>query len=308
MTAREAGLRDPKAGGARRLESLVRMLAAVIAAALVFACSEEVRSDAAGETTPPPRVRLDAPRPDPDAADRYATYLYSESDADVYSRVPENDLTGRALPVVAIHVETGDRVAKGQLLATLDDEMAALEVAAVRPRLEEARSKLERARALAQNGIVTPSELEETEYETQRAEATLRQAELYLSRTRVRAPFAGVVARRYIRVGQMVSETEPLFRITATEPLRARLLIPEDRSARFRIGDPVLLRSGDGQTATAYVAIIGPTVDPASGTREVIVELPEANGFHPGASVMAEVVAKPPDPGAEARRREDPVP
>ncbi len=250
-------------------------------------CSEEVRSDPSREEAPEPRMRLDAPAPDPILNDSYSTYLYSERDADVFSRMPENETAGRALPVVAIHVETGDRVQAGDLLATLDDEMAALELEAIRPRVEESRTRLARARVLSESGVVTPTELEEAEFENRRSEAALRQAELYLSRTRVLAPFAGVVARRYVRVGEMVSEEEPLFRITALAPLRARLLVPEDRSGRFELDAPVLLAGVNGETTTARVVIVGPTVDPASGTREVIVEIVEANGFRPGAAVTA---------------------
>ncbi len=97
-----------------------------------------------------------------------------------------------------------------------------------------------------------------------------------------------MVARRYIRVGELVREGTPLFRVTAMSPLRARVLVPESEAATFRIGAPVRVRDARGREATARVVVMGPTVDPASGTREVVVELAEPDGFRPGASVRIE--------------------
>jgi hypothetical protein len=71
-------------------------------------------------------------------------------------------------------------------------------------------------------------------------------------------------------------------------PLRARLLVPESQIGDFNTGAPVSLNGVDGETATARVLVVGPTVDPGSGTREVILELRELNGFRPGATVVAE--------------------
>jgi hypothetical protein len=46
-----------------------------------------------------------------------------------------------------------------------------------------------------------------------------------------------------------------------------------------------------GRTASARVIIVAPTVDPGSGTREVIVELRDVGEFKPGASITVTVGA-----------------
>ncbi len=110
----------------------------------------------------------------------------------------------------------------------------------------------------------------------------------------MRAPFAGVVSRRYVRVGDIVDDETPLFRVTAMAPLRARLLVPESEVASFGVGATVTITAADGTMGTARVIIVGPTIDPGSGTREVVVELAEAGDFRPGASVVAELVDEEP--------------
>jgi hypothetical protein len=49
----------------------------------------------------------------------------------------------------------------------------------------------------------------------------------------------------------------------------------------------VLLTAADGSEGTARVILVGPTTDPGSGTREVIVELTRVGDFRPGASATA---------------------
>ena len=59
--------------------------------------------------------------------------------------------------------------------------------------------------------------------------------------TVIRAPFAGIVTEKYARVGQKVIEdkNEPLFKVTAVEPLLARVYLPEEELLQVRVGDRV---------------------------------------------------------------------
>jgi len=251
-------------------------------------CSQEVRSDPTEEPATERRLSLtDSTRPAADLSG-YSAFLYSERDADVFTLMPDDEVSGGGVPIVAIHVDVGDRVSEGEVLATLQDDAAQLEVEATRPEVEESRRQLDRLTELHDRGVVSDAEYEEGLYANQKAEAALKWAELYLSRTRVRAPFRGVVSRRYVRQGQVVDETVPLFRVTALSPLRARLLVPEDEVGGFSEGESVTIRDAAGRSGHARVIIVGPTVDPGSGTREVIVELRDVGEFKPGASVIVE--------------------
>lgn len=279
--------------GSRRAGGLW-WLALVPPLALLPACSEEVRSDPTVQPATERRLALSDSASDAAVPSGYSAFLYSEHDADVFTLMPDDEVSGGGVPIEAIHVEVGERVAEDQVLATLRDDAARLEVEAIRPEVEQSRRQLERLRELHENGLgVSDAEYEEGLYANQRAEAALRWAELYLSRTRVRAPFRGVISRRYVREGQVVDETVPLFRVTALSPLRARLLVPEEEVNGFSRGDVVTIEDAAGHTGSARVIIVGPTVDPGSGTREVIVELREVGEFKPGASVTVKAGAGP---------------
>jgi len=266
------------------------MSLALLSVIVAAGCAEEIRSDPAAATENGSRPTVAMATDEADGPRNFRTHLYSERDAVLYSRLMIEETAAGGIPITSIQVEVGDRVQARQLLATLDNSDASLYVEAAEPEADVAASNLRRVEELRKSGAVSESEYDEAIYESRTADAALKQAQLTLSRTQIRAPFGGVVARRYVRVGDIVDDETPLFRVTALAPLRARLLVPESEVSSFGIGAPVTISAADGTLAQARVIIVGPTIDPGSGTREVIVELADVGDFRPGASVLAELV------------------
>ncbi|MFN2432776.1 MAG: efflux RND transporter periplasmic adaptor subunit [Gemmatimonadota bacterium] len=284
------------------------------------ACGEEIDSKPRAEGPAPAAARVPGGAPPPAAAPLpqpapisepappagFRTHLYAERDADVFALLDENTSAGSAAAIESIHAELGDRVRGGQTLAVLDDARPALAVQAAQARADEVAAQLDRTAQLLEKGYATPAEHQRLKHELSEAEADLAGAHLDLSRTRVQAPFAGVVARRYVRIGERVDATTPLFRITAMSPLRARLLVPEAQAGAFRSGTAVEVTGLDGTRALGRVVLVAPVVDAGSGTREVVVELAGGSGLLPGGEVgvrLAPVVDGPGDAGSGEERR-----
>lgn len=271
-----------------RTEKPLRLAGLTVAALLLIGCSQEIQTDLATDAATANPMRLASGLAERERDSGYRTQLYSEKDVDVYGRLGSSEQFEQGAIVQRIRVEVGDRVKAGQLLATLEDDEVRLELEAAQARADEAGSQYQRTQELRQRELVAPSEYDNALYLKRHADAALERAKLNVARTRIVAPFAGVVSRRYIREGQLIEGNTPLFRITAMAPLRARLLVPESQIADFNTGAAVRLNGVDGESATARVLVVGPTVDPGSGTREVILELSDLNGFRPGATVVAE--------------------
>ncbi|MGA9897689.1 MAG: efflux RND transporter periplasmic adaptor subunit, partial [Terriglobales bacterium] len=221
--------------------------------------------------------------------------------------VVENQVDVSALregPVVAILAQPGTQVHQGQLLAKLDDRQisADLEGAAARVRSIAANLKnwqaetkvlqADRARAekLYEAQVIPKEELEHVqykeeadEYEIQReaeslnnAKATQKSLELELDKTNVVAPFDGIVARRYVRVGQKVAVGDRLFWVTALTPLQVKFTLPERFFSRVRNGEQLTVSSADISPDAKYPAKIvqvSPVVDPSSGTIEILAQI-----------------------------------
>jgi membrane fusion protein, multidrug efflux system len=201
--------------------------------------------------------------------------------------------------VVGIHVERGAVVAKNQPLASLDARELDLIIRENKEEMELRRAEWNRARALAAGKILSQAELDERQARFQVAHAQYDKARELRDRAIVRAPFAGVVTDRYARIGQkvVVDESTPLFKITASDPLLARVYLPEEELMRVRVGDRVELvpvKFPEAKT-TGTVQFISPAVEAASGTFQVLIRV-RRNGssvLRPGVAVR---VRFPPTP------------
>ena len=108
------------------------------------------------------------------------------------------------------------------------------------------------------------------------AKSTERSLELEKEKTRIIAPFDGIVARRYVRVGQKVGISDRLFWVTAVSPLEVKFTLPERFLGKVKNGQTVTVELADGSSAvhhTAAVRQISPVVDPSSGTIEIVARL-----------------------------------
>jgi hypothetical protein len=103
------------------------------------------------------------------------------------------------------------------------------------------------------------------------------------------------VTGRTARVGRLVSAGDSLFRLTALSPVLAAVRVPEASAFGIRVGAEAEVRGPRGERAAARVVRASPAIDPASGTREVVLQLVRGDRLPPGSSVTVRI-------GAESRR------
>lgn len=216
-------------------------------------------------------------------------------------------------PVVGVieqvHVERGDRVRAGQPLATLraDVERMSVSVAegraqglgelkAAEANAELARQKLARATDLARQEFISAQALEQAKAEALVAENRLIQAreqrEIYnrehqLARAQlglrtIRSPADGVVAERYLSVGERVEE-KPVFRIAVINPLRVEVVLPAALYPVVRKGVPMRITPDfpGAQPRIATVAVVDGVIEGASNTFRARLSLPNPNNALP---------------------------
>ena len=221
--------------------------------------------------------------------------------------------------VARIVADVGVRVRKGDLLAQFDDrQLVADHDAAVAKALsveQDARNwdteiklvqnDLARDEELYKYKLITQQQVEHTRFKlegarqqrerevqsTRQAQDMAKSLELELAKTRIVAPFDGIVARRYVRAGQNVAKNDRLFWVTATEPLNVRFTLPQELVAKVRTGSMVSVTgAGSGTAREAKVTQVSPVVDPASGTIEVQARLEgDAGELRPGMTVTIKI-------------------
>ncbi len=209
--------------------------------------------------------------------------LYVEHDATLYAR------SGGVIE--EIRADLGSRVEKGALLARLESADQEIALAQARERHGNARVQADRQRALRAAGVVTQADSERVELELREAELALQQARRDFDLTRVLAPFGGVVTGRTARVGRLVAPGDSLFRLTALAPVLASVRVPEASAFAVRIGAEAAVEGPRGERARARVIRASPTIDPASGTREMVLQLTGGDRLPPGSAVTVRLGA-----------------
>ena len=200
--------------------------------------------------------------------------------------------------VVALEVQAGDRVRAGQVLLRLDARAAeqtaaagAAQVQAARAAQEEATRELERQRQLFEQHYISRAALDRAEAQAKatQAEAAALLASAGATRTQsgfyvLKAPYAGVVADVAVVLGDMALPGRPL--LTLYDPKALRVSAPVPQSAAAPLGDGSALRielpgmAGDAIVPTAWQLL--PTVDPATHSLELRLDLPAGTRATPG--------------------------
>ncbi|HSM15225.1 MAG TPA: efflux RND transporter periplasmic adaptor subunit [Thermoanaerobaculia bacterium] len=194
--------------------------------------------------------------------------------------------------VDSVRAELGQRVAAGQLLATIDERSLAQQVAEAEAFLRQARLQFERADNLFARKAITKAQLLDAVTNRDVAEARLATAKLQLDKARVAAPWAGRVAERRVETGDFVAPGTPLFDLVDSSRVKVRALA---RAADVRflvVGREVeiTLDALPGEVFRARVERLGAELDPDSRTLDVEAEIDNPEGrLRPGMLARLEV-------------------
>jgi len=187
--------------------------------------------------------------------------------------------------VLEIIAEEGDLVKSGDILARLEDDRPRLEMDRARANMSRLENDYKRNEEVYAKQLVSSEEYERVKFEYEQERANFKLAELELSYTRISTPIDGVVSERMIKVGNLVQENAPVFRVTDFDPLLAVLHVPERELPILQLGQPVnlLVDALMGERFQGEVLRISPVVDPDTGTFKVTAAIrDESKRLKPG--------------------------
>lgn len=195
--------------------------------------------------------------------------------------------------LIDIQVEEGDRVEQGQLLARLEPDRYAFQLQQIEATLDQLENELRRASELHERRLISADEYERVRANTEAQRAAHALARLDLSYTEIRAPIAGVVSQRMVKLGNLITQHQALFVIDDFDPLWAVLHVPERQLDLLQPGQPARLRADafPGREFEGQVLRISPVIDAATGTFAVTASFSDDSGrLRPGIFGRIEVV------------------
>ena len=187
-----------------------------------------------------------------------------------------------------ITVDEGNLVREGQVLATLSDREKQVKLQQTNVTVDNAKKELERKQASFNAKIISESEFQKAKYELEVALEQRNAAQVELDRSIIRAPFTGVITQRFIEKGQNITPQSQLFTIVDTDPLEAKVYLPEKEIFGLQPAQKVTLalNAQKNVTFTGTIRQINPAVDPKTGTVKVTVEVVKAPAIvRPGSFV-----------------------
>jgi RND family efflux transporter MFP subunit len=201
--------------------------------------------------------------------------------------------------------DIGSRVGKGELLAEIEspeiDQQLSQAVAArqqAEAGLKLAKRTAERWEELRRTGMVAQQQLDERRGAEAQAVANLAAAEANVERLRqlqafkrITAPFAGVITKRNVDVGDLIDAggARAMFVLTQTDPLRVYVDVPQSYAHLVKTGQAVTVTQAElrGRKFQGRVARTSASLDSATRTMQVEVALPNRDGaLLPGAYVQ----------------------
>jgi membrane fusion protein, multidrug efflux system len=191
------------------------------------------------------------------------------------------------------HVDIGQPVETGQLLAEIDTPEVDQQLAQAKAEVGQAEANLALAKSTSERWVdlLKSSSVSEQETAEKKADFALKQANLEAANAnlhrledlksfaRVTAPFAGTITTRNTDVGQLISagNGQPLFRLAQTDPLRVYVHVPQTLSRQVELGQEADLMISElpGRKFEAKVVRTAGAMDPT--TRTLLAELEVKN-------------------------------
>jgi RND family efflux transporter MFP subunit len=187
----------------------------------------------------------------------------------------------------SVNVREGQQVAAGTLLAKFEsvEQESALKSAdadrqASKSDYESQQWNYDQSRELFKVGAIAERDLRTAQQTAEAAKARLAAAEARLKiaenvvrDTRVVAPFAGAVATRKVQTGENTLRGAEMFTVVRSGVLELSAALPAKRANEVKVGQTVRFMA-DGRQFEGKVARVNPTIDPASRSITVYVQIP----------------------------------
>jgi len=213
-----------------------------------------------------------------------SNHLEAEQTVKVFSRASNL--------LVELLVEEGDLVKKGQVLARLqnDDQQTTHDKAL--SQLNQAKANFKRTEQMFKGDLVSQRDYDDGKYSLEQLQLAMNEAQRQLDFTEIKAPIAGTITTRLVKLGDQVNANQHLFDIIDFDSIVALVYVPEKRLPQLEVNKParITAQSLGDEVFEGFIKRISPVVDSKSGTVKVTLGVKGGGKLRPGMFVDAEII------------------
>jgi membrane fusion protein (multidrug efflux system) len=187
----------------------------------------------------------------------------------------------------------GSPLQRGAVLARLDDRELGATLARYEALMVQNRQNFERAQRLSEQGAISQSALELAEATLKVAEADVDLAKARIEKSRITAPFRGLVGARRVSPGAYVRAGDPITDLSQVDEIKVTFNAPERYLGQLARGAEVSVTAPafPGTTLTGRIDVIEPILDPTTRNARIIARVQNPDMlFRPGMSANVAVV------------------
>ncbi len=252
---------------------------------LTSGCSDK-KSAAAGFKLPPTPVEV---------ADVKAKYVADKFEAvgtveaiEGVTIVSEIDAA-----IISLPFDEGSFIKKGDLIAQLDDSQLSAEVNRTEALVNQTTSAYKRIKSIVDQNAGTPQDLDDAIANLKVAEANYELAKARLSKTRIVAPFDGIVGTRKVSIGTFLRTGQAITELANLNEIRVSFSAPERFLAQLKRNADVTVTSTvfPDYKVNGKIIAIEPMLDPETRNINVVARVKNpGQKFHPGMSANVSAV------------------
>ena len=141
--------------------------------------------------------------------------------------------------VTRVLVDEGSYVRRGQTLAIIETDVLNIDLESAQAAYQNAARDRQRYENAYKTGGVTQQQVDQARLAVENAEARVRQARVRVGDANIKASINGIVNKRYIEPGAVVSPGTQLFEIVDVSRLKLNITVNETQVANLKLGDKV---------------------------------------------------------------------
>ena len=178
-----------------------------------------------------------------------------------------------------IHFREGEAVEKGDPLFTLDESVYKAQLADAEAKLKLAEQTYKRTSQLFSNKYATAQSADEAVSNLAVAKAAVELARVQLEKTRIVAPFSGIVGLRHVSAGEYITSGLALVNLEAIDPVKADFRVPEKFLPAIQVGQSIQIKvdAFPGEIFDGAIYAIDPRIDVAGRSLLVRARVPNTD-------------------------------